>query len=114
MTWFGEPWPSAETRAPVCGSDAEQVSTPVGDACLHCDEEIADGDRGTLMPYLGPTGSGARPVHVECLGRMTLGGPAHLMGLCACHGTDGDVGDPDLGLSPRAAALLVWETTRQT
>lgn len=112
--WFGEPWPEdwrEHGRAPVCADDAERVPVPVGEPCLHCVEVIGPSDQGTLMPCIeqGPHGLAAvlRPVHAECLLRMTLGGPAHLMGLCSCHGGDADVQDPDLGMSPRDAARAV-------
>lgn len=109
--WFGDPWPSADYRAPVCEDDADRVPAPIGETCLHCREGITGEDRGILMPYLDVDGRHVGPVHAECLLRMTLGGPAHLMGLCRCHGGPGDVDDPDLGMSAREAARLVWRAT---
>jgi hypothetical protein len=70
MRWFGEPWPSAELRAPVCEDDAERMPVPVGSACLHCNELIDENDRGTEVGYIGPggypSGYGIRYVHREC------------------------------------------------
>lgn len=108
MPWFGDPWPDARNPAPVCEQPAMRVPTPVGARCPLCDEEIVEGDRGELMLYMFDSdGIGVRPVHVECQLRAVLGGPAHLRGTCTCcGGTD----DPDLGLSRREAALVVWES----
>lgn len=109
--WFGEPWPSAARPSPVCEDPAERVETPVGTPCFNCREEISSGDRGVLQPYVSLVDGEtvARPgfIHIECLMRMTVGGPAHLLGLCSC--ADGPGCDPDMGLSPREAALKVWE-----
>jgi len=109
--WFGEPWPSAELPASICENPAQRVPTPVGEPCLHCGEEISSGDRGVLQQALnlGPDG---RPIslvgalHIECLMRMTVGGPGHLLGVCSCG--DGPGCDPDMGMSPREAALRTW------
>lgn len=101
MNWFGNPWPSAEARAPVCEDDAERVPVPVGELCLFCDESIAEDDRGELMGYSG----GMRAVHIECTFRQSVGGPAHLLGTCTCQGGSDA---PNLGMSPREAALWVW------
>jgi hypothetical protein len=53
MKWFGEPWPSAEERAPICDDDKDQDRTPVGSLCIGCGEPIEADDRGVLMPYAG-------------------------------------------------------------
>jgi len=115
--WFGEPWPSAALPSPVCENPAQRVPTPVGEPCLHCGEEISSADRGVLQHYvdLGPDGKPVAkvvPIHIECLLRMTLGGPGHLMGLCSC--ADGPGCDPDMGLAPREAALKVWEWVEES
>lgn len=65
MKWFGESW-----RAPVCEPE-DEVETPVGAACLLCDEPIAAGDQGIVMPFSGDIVDGrltARPVpeHLDC------------------------------------------------
>lgn len=52
MKWFGEPWPSAELRAPVCEDDADRMLVPVGYACTHCGEAIEATDRGVAIPFL--------------------------------------------------------------
>jgi hypothetical protein len=107
--WFGEPWPSAELPSPVCSNPADRVQTPVGESCLHCGEEIASGDRGVVIPYVdwdvGPV-TRTSPVHIECHLRSVLGGPGHLLGLCSCGGGGCD---PDMGMTPREAALRVWD-----
>lgn len=110
--WFGEPWPSAALPSPVCSDPAARRPTPVGMPCLHCADEISSGDRGVLQQALslGPTGEPVSmngPVHIECLMRMVVGGPAHLLGLCSC--AEGPGCDPDMGLSPREAARKTWE-----
>lgn len=109
--WFGDPWPDARNPAPVCAEPASRVPTPVGAACLHCREEVVDGDRGSLMPAvdIGPEGTPVAkimPIHAECLLRMTVGGPAHVGGTCSCV-LGGDC-DPDMGMGAREAARWVW------
>lgn len=108
--WFGEPWPDGREPASVCEDPGNRVPTPIGALCLHCREEIIEGDRGVLSPAVEMAGDGilmvkTLPIHIECLLRMTLGGPAHLLGRCSCTGGDCD---PDMGLSPRESARLVW------
>jgi hypothetical protein len=115
MNWFGPPWPSAAARAPVCVDDADRIPTPVGEKCLYCREPIGPDDRGVNMPYvhLADASTSTRDfvtsvayAHIECSFRQVMGGPAHLRGTChCCGGTD----DPDLDMSPRAAALWVWK-----
>lgn len=53
MKWFGDPWPSAEYRAPVCEDDADRVPVPVGGSCAYCDKPISERDRGIVIPHLG-------------------------------------------------------------
>ena len=75
MQWFGEPWPSAEYRAPVCEDDKDRVPPPPpGEPCLLCDHPIEQGDRGIVMPHM--TSSSIMPgmfiteiryCHIECL-----------------------------------------------
>lgn len=52
--WFGEPWPSAELRAPVCEDDTLRVPVPLGYHCQHCIRAFADDDQGIVMAYTGP------------------------------------------------------------
>jgi hypothetical protein len=53
MNWFGEPWPSAELRAPVCEDDALRIPPPKeGELCTLCDGPFRAGDRGFMMPHI--------------------------------------------------------------
>lgn len=111
--WFGEPWPSAELRAPVCDDDALRVPTPVGEGCMWCLEEIGAEDRGVVVPCvemrLGRQVVELRPIHIECHVRSALV-PAHLLGTCSCHGVDAPAADdPDLGMTAREASLWVMD-----
>lgn len=107
MQWFGEPWPSPNYRAPICEDDSQRIMVPFGDECLYCQEVIELTDRGIVMPYVDADMRVHRcPCHAECFLRQTLGGPAHLLGECSCNGGGCD---PDMGMSPREAALLVWK-----
>ena len=105
MKWFGEPWPSAEVRAPICEDDADRIPTPVGEPCLWCMEPIEDGDQGEAMPALREDGWTTSYGHRECLFRQVVGGPAHIGGTCTCQG---GCDDPDLGMTPREAGRWVW------
>lgn len=109
--WWGEPWPSEHLRAPVCEDDALRVPVPVGEPCLWCEEAIKSGDRGEETAFVDRM-SVLRigQFHIECAMRQALGGPAHLLGCCLCCGGDQD---PDLGMSPREAALWVWEWVQE-
>lgn len=98
MSWFGEPWPSAAERAPVCEDSNQRVTTPVGQACGFCAETVADGDRGTFFL----TGE---PCHAECSLREVLGGAGHL----AAEPHAAGACDFDGGLTRRRSALLVSE-----
>lgn len=58
MRWFGEPWPTAEMRAPICDDDRYRFRTPVGKLCIICEQPIEAGDRGVIMganPGMTPT-----------------------------------------------------------
>jgi len=74
MQWFGEPWPSAELRAPVCEDDSLRVPPPPpGEECILCGHPIQPGDRGIKMPHMGRARSDGllvyewRYSHIECL-----------------------------------------------
>lgn len=69
MNWFGEPWPSAELRAPVCDDDALRISGPPdGELCILCDKPFAADARGITMPHLTASGwTEGRYCHLECL-----------------------------------------------
>jgi hypothetical protein len=88
VRWFGEPWPSRESPAPICDDDAFRVETPVGKRCLHCPDLIVEGERGVVMATdplgnewwtmeIQQDGDEFRlPVvaaHIDCLMRATLG-----------------------------------------
>jgi hypothetical protein len=78
--------------------DAEWIDAPVGAVCMFCQEAIADGDNGAVMP----TGL---VQHRECSLRGVMGGIGHHVDHARyCHGELG----PDAGLSYRQSALLVW------
>lgn len=110
MTWFGPTW-----DAMICET-AEQAETPVGLPCLHCDEPIAEGERGVLHDgryvgsdyarYLTPEGRVA--YHLECSMRLALGGANHIAGRCTCCGGH-DPPDPP-HLTKREAARLAVAT----
>lgn len=65
--WFGEPWPSAELRAPVCEYESDHVRTPVGQSCLFCEQSIILGDRGIVVAQLNPGPSMTGAIHLDCL-----------------------------------------------
>lgn len=87
MRWFGEPWPSADERAPVCLDDAARIDTPVGAPCLLCGELIDTDDRGVEIPNITLGADGAASVvrayeHIECQTRSALGNLHHVLGRC--------------------------------
>lgn len=90
MRWFGpSPW------GPIC-SNTPRVEAPIGKACLWCEEPIAPGDCGVLMPtWAGesldlPTGRTIGVFHEiaehqECLVRQVVGVPrADEWSVCGC------------------------------
>lgn len=104
--WFGEPWPSADYRAPVCDDDAFKTETPVGQPCVMCQEVIAEGDRGTMTSVVtaGPTVH-VQPIHAECSLRSVLGNHIHVAGKCR---STGDCNKRS-SLTYRQEALAVWD-----
>lgn len=53
MQWFGEPWPSAELRAPVCEDDSLRVPPPPpGEECVLCGLDFKPDAQGVVMPHL--------------------------------------------------------------
>lgn len=80
MKWFGEPWPSAEHRAPVCEDDKDRVPPPPpGERCTDCGEPFRADDRGVVMPHM--TASDVMPGmfitelrywHLDCLLRNVM------------------------------------------
>jgi hypothetical protein len=86
--WFGNPWPSAQLRAPVCEDDALRIPTPVGSQCMHCGELIDEDDRGLMYPGFVDADSDGEPryraemlyCHIECNIRSVMGCSANLRG----------------------------------
>jgi hypothetical protein len=90
---FGGPWGALE---------CEEVPTPVGAECLHCEEPIAEGDQGVLMPYHLESGKSQLVAeHRECFLRGVFGSVAHQRRECFCFGGQGE--DPP-GMTKREAA----------
>lgn len=89
MNVFGRLW-----DAPVC-DDATPVDTPVGVACLRCNEQIIDGDRGFIFPIAGDVEDrhiinadedwATTAMHRECFNSEVMG---HIVGVCSCTGWD--------------------------
>jgi hypothetical protein len=72
--WFGEPWPRADYRAPVCEDDDLRIPVPVGETCYLCDTLIVETDRGQETYGLGLKGvEGPMYHHIECMMRTTQG-----------------------------------------
>lgn len=106
--WFGEPWPRADFRAPVCEDDALRIPTPVGSTCLLCEQLIDEGDRGTQTGYVGLDGrqkmvSHICYVHTECTLRSILGNLKHHLGQCRYIGQCNEENRPF-----REEALELW------
>lgn len=94
MKYFGEPKFRKEYE--------EQVTTPIGVPCMHCDEPIAEGDTGTMAITTGASSGLLRPLHYECGLRGIIGSVGHQKGLCSCFG--GTEEDPE-GMTRRQAAV---------
>ncbi|HJW01372.1 MAG TPA: hypothetical protein VJ617_19960 [Arthrobacter sp.] len=69
MNWFGEPWPSAELRAPVCEDDKLRIpSPPVWELCVLCNQPFAADARGVRMPHItAELWTVERYCHLGCL-----------------------------------------------
>lgn len=95
MTFGPQPFP-----------ELPRVAAPVGDKCLHCEEPIAEGDSGVMLPHM-VSANEARIValHRECHIRMIVGSVGHQRGLCTCDGGPGTMDDPP-GATKREAAVL--------
>jgi hypothetical protein len=67
--WFGEPWPSAELRAPVCEDDADRVPPPPpGEECILCGTTFTEDAQGVVFPHFPGVGEWAyRYSHIGCL-----------------------------------------------
>lgn len=81
-----------------------RAPTPVGLACLHCGEPIAENDSGTIMAYIGEEGARPAATHRECEIRSVAGSVGHQRGLCSCNGGPGTMDDPP-GMTKREAAI---------
>lgn len=109
MIFFGQPWGDVAERG-------AQIATPLWGTCLHCDEPVAEGDQGTLLPVVSADESGApvcsvRPQHRECQLLAALGSRAHRQRQCSCYGHV----EPPEALSLRdQARLLLAELERES
>lgn len=115
MKYFGEPYPSRECPAPVF-EDGEEIATPVGMTCLHCEEPIEKGDTGFLMPTIMADGMpGIEYVHFECNVRSIVGSVKHQRGECGCVTGDFSADDDAEYPTRRAAAkAALKELTRRS
>lgn len=110
VAWFGPKW-----DAVICET-AQQAEAPIGLPCLHCDEPIAEDERGVLHDgrLLGPdyarylTPDSRVVYHLECSMRLALGGVNHIQGRCTCQGGTEPPDPPHL--SKREAARLAVAT----
>lgn len=94
MKWFGP-----KEFARIC-DDAERVDIPIGQECMYCEEPIAGGDAGFMIPY-DFEGKHA-PHHQECFMRSVIGSVGHQQHECSCHGREDT---SEFGLSIREAAI---------
>jgi len=79
-----------------------QIETPIGCLCMICEEQIAQGDMGTVN-------SAGQITHYECEMRAVIGSVGHQLGRCSCFG--GKEEDPE-GMTRRQAAIAatrLWE-----
>jgi hypothetical protein len=69
MKWFGEPWPSAKWRAPVCADESERVTPPPPwELCTMCSVVFLDSDQGVVIPHLTADGEVREGyIHLKCL-----------------------------------------------
>lgn len=91
----------------------EELPAPVGTPCSWCEEPVAVGESGVVIPHATSTGGPCdpegwgtemRPAHWMCHVRSILGGVAHQLRLCTCCGG----GDP-----PAAEAVAAGLSKRQ-
>lgn len=72
-----------------------QVPAPVEHKCILCEEQIKEGDVGTIRP-------GNHVIHYECELRGVIGSVGHQKKTCSCFG--GTEEDPP-GMTRREAAI---------
>ncbi len=107
--WFGR-----NPFGPLCTKETH-VSTPVGELCQWCDEEIEAEDSGVIIPVLlslQPTW-GMRAHHQECFLRETLGSVAHIERRCLCYVPGSVACDPPY-MSVREAARAAVQAWLKT
>lgn len=80
MKWFGYADEPLEDRPPAAQDpdDEVDISGYAGLPCGMGGDPLFEGDRGYLMPMLGPRGAILMPTHEECL-LMHLGSPSRTL-----------------------------------
>lgn len=102
---FGSAW-----EGTGAAESLESVPTPVGEACLHCEEAVAEGDSGIIQALLEEKGWRPVATHRECFLRHVFGSVAHQQGHAPGKPC---VDDPALTKREAArAAVGHWESTR--
>lgn len=86
--------------------EIERVPTPVGAPCLYCEELIAEGDDGVVMPFTDMAGTKEVAEHHECFCRSIFGSVGHQLGTCSCFGGSNE--DPP-EMTKRQAAKAATE-----
>lgn len=81
--------------------ELDRVPTPVGQPCLHCDEEVAADESGVVTKFYDGKEDKEVPMHRECVLRSIFGSVGHQERRCSCFG--GDYDDPP-GMTRRQAA----------
>lgn len=98
MRWFGKAYGAPYER------DTPHAATPVGQPCLWCDEAIAEGDDGLLIPHVAEGGPREAPWHYACHLRSIVGGVRHQLGQCTCCNLGGKLPPDPEGMTRRQAA----------
>lgn len=101
IKWFG-----VKSWGPLC-DDCERAPIPVGAACRWCDEPIAEGEDGMLVPYFDGVVAIDMPLHWECNMRSITGGFNHLRGSCTCCGGTEPPDPPDVSRRDAAKMAVV-------
>lgn len=57
--------------------DLPEVTAPVGQKCLACDEAVQEGDSGFVLPFTDMTSTRLVPQHLECMFMTTLADSMH-------------------------------------